>query len=376
MLKLLPIVAWALVLAFFSERRSQYTLDEAGRKHYTRKDLAIYFIMALSLAVSVGLRTRGNDTYAYRHTYESFVPSGISNIAEIDWWKVSGAPGLQCLMVLLKTWGCSTQDFLMVTAVFTVCVYLWFIRKYTCNIWLSVFYFLTMGVYDFTMAAIKQTMAVAFLLLATDGAIRKKWGRYAIWLVVAELFHPYSFIYLVVPLVTFRPWSRGTRYLLAGALVLALFMSQFLSTVESVTSFLGYSYDEGEFTGEGVNIFRVMVVWVPLVLSFLGRKRITDIESRAMNIILNLMMVNSVIMFIGLFGTANYFARLANYFLIFQVIGLPYVLTLFNRDHEKLLTRLSAAGFAAYYYYGAAIANGGFDANYGFMPLLDYLGRK
>ena len=195
-------------------------------------------------------------------------------------------------------------------------------------------------------------------------------------MVVAELFHPYAFIYLLAPLVTFRPWSRGTRYLLAGALALALFMSQFLSTVESVTSFLGYSYDEGEFTGEGVNIFRVMVVWVPLALSFLGRKRIGSIESRGTNMILNLMMVNSVIMFIGLFGTANYFARLANYFLIFQVIGLPYVLTLFNRDHEKLLTRLSVAGFAAYYYYGAAITNGGFDANYSFMSLLEYLKRK
>ena len=376
MLKLLPIVAWALVLAFFSEKRSKYTLVEAGRKRYLRKDLAIYLVMTLSLAVFVGLRTRGNDTYAYRHSYENLTPSGLSGIAKIDWRKVSGAPGLQCLMILFKTWGFSTQDFLMATALFTVSTYLWFMRKYTCNIWLSVFYFLTMGVYDFTMAAIKQTMAAAFLLLATDGAIRKKWGRYVIWLVVAELFHPYAFIYLLAPLVTFRPWSRGTRYLLAGALALALFMSQFLSTVESVTSFLGYSYDEGEFTGEGVNIFRVMVVWVPLALSFLGRKRIGSIESRGTNMILNLMMVNSVIMFIGLFGTANYFARLANYFLIFQVIGLPYVLTLFNRDHEKLLTRLSVAGFAAYYYYGAAITNGGFDANYSFMSLLEYLKRK
>lgn len=376
MLKLLPIIAWALLLAFLSDKRSRYVLDQAGRKQYTRKDLAIYLVMALSMAAFVGLRTRGNDTYAYRHLYENLTPVGLSNIGDIDWRKVSDAPGLQCLTILFKTWGFSVQDYLMVTALFTVCTYLWFIRKYTCSIWLSIFYFLTMGVYDFTMAAIKQTMAVAFLLLATDGAIQKKWGRYVIWLLVAELFHPYSFVYLVVPFVAFRPWSRGTRYLLAGALALALFMSQFLSAIDIVTTSLGYSYDEGEFTGEGVNIFRVMVVWVPLVLSFLGRRAIGAIESRATNIILNLMMVNSVIMFIGLFGTANYFARLANYFLIFQVVGLPYVLTLFSRDNERILKRLSAAGFAAYYYYGAAIANGGFDANYNFMSLLEYLKRK
>lgn len=376
MLKLLPIIAWALLLAFLSDKRSRYVLDRAGRKQYTRKDLAIYLVMALSMAAFVGLRTRGNDTYAYRHLYENLTPVGLSNIGDIDWRKVSDAPGLQCLTILFKTWGLSVQDYLMVTALFTVCTYLWFIRKYTCSIWLSIFYFLTMGVYDFTMAAIKQTMAVAFLLLATDGAIQKKWGRYVIWLLAAELFHPYSFVYLVVPFVAFRPWSRGTRYLLAGALALALFMSQFLSAIDIVTTSLGYSYDEGEFSGEGVNIFRVMVVWVPLVLSFLGRRAIGAIESRATNMILNLMMVNSVIMFIGLFGTANYFARLANYFLIFQVIGLPYVLTLFSRDNERILKRLSAAGFAAYYYYGAAIANGSFDANYSFMSLMEYLKRK
>ena len=376
MLKLLPIVAWALLLAFLSDKRSSYVLEAGGRKRYVQKDLAIYLVMTISLAVFVGLRTRGNDTYAYRNTYENFTPSGLHNIAAIDWRQLSGAPGLQCLTIVLKTLGFSVQDYLMVTAVFTICTYLWFIRKYTCSIWLSIFYFLTMGVYDFTMAAIKQTMAVAFLILATDGAIQKKWPKYVFWLIIAELFHPYAFVYLIVPFVGFRPWSSGMRYLLVGALAVVAFMSGFLSLVDSVTESLGFSYGADEFSGAGVNIFRVIVVWVPLALSFLGRKRIRSIESRATNIILNLMMVNSVIMFIGLFGTANYFARLANYFLIFQVIGLPYVLTLFDRDDAKKLKQLSVIGFAAYFYYGAAIANGGIDANYSFMSLLEYLRRR
>lgn len=375
MLKLLPIFIWALLLAFLSDYRSLYTRSASGRKRYVQKDRIIYLVMAVSLAVFVGLRTRGNDTNAYRHQYE-LISGGINQIPDIDWHDISSAPGLQCLCIVLKTLGFSTQDYLMATAVFTVCTYLWFIRKYTSNISLSIFYFLTMGVYDFTMAAIKQTMAVAFLLIAADGAIRKKWGKFFIWLAVAELFHPYAFVYLVVPFVAFRPWTRGTYYLLSGALIVSLFMSRFLVVADSVTESLGYSYSAGEFGGAGVNFFRVAVVWVPLILSFLRKNALKRHEDRATNMILNLMMVNSVIMFIGLFGTANYFARLANYFLIFQVIGLPYVLTLFEGDTGKILKRASMIGFFAYFYYSAAIANGKFDDQYNFMTLWEYLKQR
>lgn len=372
MLKILPIVLCSLFLAFLSNNQSKYTLDDNGRKVYYKKEKLFYFIMAASLAIFVGLRTRGNDTFAYRQMYEG-IDAGADSIGKIDWLNISAAPGLQFLSILLKKLGASTQDYFMLTALITNGIYLWFIRKYTCNILLSIFYFITMGVYGFTMAAIKQTMAVAFLLLATDNAIRKKWTKYLFWVMIAELFHPYSFIYLVVPFVTFRPWSRGTYYLLAGSIVVAFLLPRLLPAIDAVTGTLGYSYGGNEFAGEGVNIFRVLVVWVPLVLSFLKKERLRRSDDKAMNIIVNLMMVNSVIMFIGLFGTANYFARLANYFLIFQALALPWLLGLFEQSDRMLLTRASVIGFSAYYYYSAGIVHGGVDANYNFITFWEYI---
>lgn len=66
--------------------------------------------------------------------------------------------------------------------------------------------------------------------------------------------------------------------------------------------------------------FRLLVTLVPLVMSFILRKQINDPYyeyDRQDNICLNLSFLNGEIMFIALFGTANYFARLANYFYIF-----------------------------------------------------------
>lgn len=374
MTKLLPIILFAVIMAWLSEGMSRHCYDKRGKLIYAYKDKVLYFILAASMAVFAGLRTRGNDTYAYRLMYEGLA-TGWSNLANINWLNISGAPGLQCYCIVLKTLGASTQDYFMVSALITVGIYLWFIRKYTCNIALSIFYFITMGAYTFTMAAIKQTMAVAFLLLATDNAIQKRWMKYLFWVFFAELFHPYAFIYLVVPFVTFSPWRKGTTYLLMGSVFVGLFMSRFLSAIDTVTEALGYSYSADEFSGAGVNVFRVFVVWVPLVLSFLRRKELRQSNDRTMNIIVNLMMVNSAIMFIGLFGTANYFARLANYFLIFQTIALPWILRLYKTDTRKLITGLSVIGFVAYNYYGEVLANGSFDMNYNFISIMEYLFR-
>lgn len=374
--KLIPIILGSLFLALLSYSQSAYVLDEEGKRFYIKKEKFFFLIMALSMAIFVGLRTSGNDTTVYRSMYES-IGNDIHNVADINWRNLSAAPGLQLYSFFLKSIGATVQDYLMITAFITVGIYLWFIRKYTDNIFLSIFYFITMGAYTFTMAAIKQTMAVAFLLIATDAAIQKKWIRYLFWLVIAELFHPYAFIYLVVPLVTFRPWSKGTRYLLVGAVIAAVFMSRVLTIVDTVTESLGYTnYGMNEFMGAGVNIFRVMVAWVPLILSFLGRRELQFTDNREKNIIVNLMMINSVIMFIGLFGTANYFARLANYFLIFQTIAFPYILKLFRREIGNILTIMSIVAFSLYYYYGERIVNGGFDMNYNFMTLFEYFGQR
>ena len=368
---LIPVLVISLVLAYLSQRQSRQRINSLDRVEYVYKDKFFYFAMALVLAFFVGLRTRGNDTYAYRQMYEG-MQVGTNPFKLLFSTKLASSPGLHFLTSLLKNLGASTQDYFMVCALFTVLTYLWFLRKYTTDIWLSVFYFITMGVYTFTMAAIKQTMAVAFLVIATDRAIERKWFCYAFWMVIAELFHPYAFIYLVVPFLAFRPWSRNTGLLLAGTVVVALFLSRFMGVIDDVTTALGYDYDADEFSGAGVNIFRVIVVWVPLVLSYICRGQLYYSQNRVQNMIINLSMMNSVIMFIGLFGTANYFARLANYFLIFQCLALPMILQQFNLSSERLLRVLSEIGFIGYFYYGTNVVYGKFENDYRFIGVADF----
>lgn len=375
MQKLLSIISVSLLCAFLSDNQSKCARNEHGELVWIRRDKLFYFMAVFLLATFVGLRTRGNDTFVYRVGYEATLP-GLYGFESIDWRQISGAPGLEFLKVCCKTLGFSTQDYFMLTSCFAIGVYLWFIRKYSRNIMLPVYFFITMGVFNFALAAIKQTMAVAFLMIATDNAIQKKWLKYAFWLVIAELFHPYSFIYLIVPFLTFSPWSGKTYFLMAGTVVVVLFMNALFGAIDAITETLGYDYDVNIFKGAGVNIFRVAVVWVPIILSFFVREQLRRSTDRTTNMIINLATINAVIMFIGIFGTANFFARLANYFLMFQVVALPRLFYFFPKPTRKLLSVLSVVAFALYFYYEMNVVYGTFDNRVHIMSLFDYIFKR
>ena len=135
---------------------------------------------------------------------------------------------------------------------------------------------------------------------------------------------------------------------------------------------IGEEYTVSSFTGDGVNIFRVLVCNVPLVLSWLYRKRLFANSTKEENLMINMTMLNGAIMFIGLFGTANYFGRLANYFLIFQSLSLPWMLKKIGGKDGKLLTALMVLGYIAYFYYANVLAIP-FDQDFARLSVREYL---
>lgn len=374
MSKLIPIIVFSMILAFVADRSSGYSYDTRGIKQYTSKNRIFFVALVLVMAVFVGLRTSGNDTYTYQQMYER-IPDGIDAIFSVDWTDLAAAPGHQFISGCLKYIGASTQDYFMFFALISVPVYLWFIRKYTCNLTLSVYFFITMGVYVFAMAAVKQTTAVALLMVASDRAFEKKYVQFVVWLLIAELFHPYAFVYLIVPFMSFIPWTWKTYVLLVGTAVVSMGLSRLMGGILAMTDVLGGDYSATEFLGEGVNIFRVLVVWVPVGLSFLARKYIRVNSDRISNYIINLTMVNAMVMFVGLFGTANYFARLANYFLIYQTLSLPLIFNYFTKQSKRLLIIVSVLCYFVFFYYENTIANGRFDEIYQFLSIYEYLGQ-
>ena len=231
---LYPLIFASVGLAVISHKRSSF---DQVHYVYVYKERLFFFALAIVMILFAGLRTQYNDTFTYTYGYEHIsLEGGILNGIH---WKIGNNPGFAVVNRILFSMGLSSQSFLLFYAAVTLGIYLWFIRKYTKNIWLSVFLFIMLGSYTFTLAAIKQCIAVAFCLVGVDRAINRKKISFVLWVLLGTLFHPYALMYLLVPLLFFRPWS-GKTYLLLIAFISAGFLLQpLMNTVIDVTTMLG-----------------------------------------------------------------------------------------------------------------------------------------
>lgn len=365
MSKLWILLSFSLLLAFFVEYhdRSLY------RKH-GGYDKVFTVMLIVLLGTFCGLRTWYNDTVTYIGIYNS--APAVSDFFSSEYAKIAGGYGFLFLTCVIKELGFSSQDYLMLYAFLTVIPYVLFVRRYCPRFTFGVFLMFTTGFYTFSLAAIKQCMATGICLLAVMAAIERKWLRYVLLLALAVLFHPYSIIYIIVPLMMFRPWTWRTYLYIILFTLLGFGLESVLGTLLDVTDMLGANYDDTSFVGEGVNIFRVLVAFVPLVLSIPYKNTLFRDVGRTESLMFNLSMVHALLMFVGLFGTANYFARLANYFLPTVVVVLPWMLNKVYHRHRLFLKTSCVVGYLGYFFYGNAIQHS-FDASFSQTSLWSYI---
>lgn len=364
--ELWPVFAAALIAAFLIEQNNK---RHAVLNHKS-KDVLFTTILVLLLCSFCGLRTWYNDTVTYLQMYEQ-IPV-LSPFFADETPSFATGIGFSFVSSVLKTIGFSSQDFLMFYAFLTIIPYVYFIRRYSSYTVFSVFLMFTTGMYTFTLAAVKQCVAMAFCLLAVIAAIERKWFWYCIYMVIAILFHPYAVIYFVVPLMFFRPWTFPTYVYIVIFVAAGFYLDSLIGTLLNVTTMIGANYTDEIFVGEGVNIFRVLVAFVPVALSLLYANRFFVTSSRDVNLFFNLTMIHALIMFVGLFGTANYFARLANYFLPFPVVLLPWMINKLSSPDRKFFKSSCVVGYTGYFIYSNAIQHV-FDSCFNRMKFLDYL---
>lgn len=367
MSKLWYLLAASMLLAAIIENRDWHLRDRYKRD---RREKLFTFFLILLLGTFCGLRTWFNDTVTYLQMYAQttslaeFLVSGDKSFAH--------GIGFKLINSVLKDWGFSSQDYLMFYAFATVIPYVLFVRRYAPSFVFAVFLMFATGFYTFSFAAIKQCVAIGICLLAVSAAVDRKWFRFFLLVGLASTFHPYALIYLLVPFFFFRPWTSKTYLYIVLFLAAGFYLDTLLNTVVDITDMMGANYTTETFVGEGVNIFRVLVAFVPLVLSVPYKRTLFTDSSRTDNLMFNLAMLNALIMFVGLFGTANYFARLANYFLPAQVIVLPWMIKKIGGQDGQFLKLACIGGYTGYFIYENAILKK-FDEAFSQTSLWGYL---
>ena len=369
MSEFLVFISATIVLSFFIE----YTyIGNPGSIATKYKDHFCCFIIFVILTLFVGLRRNYNDTYTYIVGYNNSLPFP-------DLWKHFNAelganPGFVLVQAWLRTNAVSDQGFLLLFSAISVGCSVYFLKKYSTNFVLSLFLYFATNSYLLTAAAIKQSAAIALSLIAITFALRKRWFIFAFIVALAATFHPYVLLYVLIPILMFKPWTKKT-YIMLGIFVVAGFaLESLLGTIVDVTSMIGDSYTEDSFVGEGINIFRVLVANVPLILTFLYRKRFFTDSTKTENLMVNLSTLNGAIMFVGMFGTAIYFSRMASYFTIMQCVTLPWILNRLPRRRQIFYTSAMIIGYTLFFLYANTITIS-FGNDFQRITLIEYLSQ-
>ena len=255
-----------------------------------KKSRFIYFVLMTILICFGGFRGQYNDTWTYRDVY-TYVVNPFPEAWDTIPTELGENPAFFLVMSFLKTYNVEVHLFLFFFFFWTTLFFMKFIKKYASNFTLTIYFFITMGSYLFNMAAIKQCMATAICLVAIPFAIDKKWIRYFLLVCIASLFHPYAFLYLIVPLMDFQPWKKWSYVLLAIILLGGYLFQPMLGTIIDITTAIGENYTTEALSGEGINILRLIAVWSPVVLSFLYRDTLFRDCTREERIFANLTMV-------------------------------------------------------------------------------------
>ena len=367
MVKLVIMIVCCTFFAVISQRRD----ESLHRKKYTDREQFFFSIMALYMIFFAGLRTSFNDTTFYLSGFTSS-HSFPNVLANLD-WRIGMNPGYKIYVAIIRSFTSNQHIFLLLTSGFILYTDLWFIRKYTKNFGFSIFLFFLLGYYAFTMAAIKQTMATALALIAIDRLVHGKKLLFVLLVLLGMTFHPYVFLYLLTPLLLRQvPWKKGTWVLILATIAVSYSFNLMVGTILDITDVMGEGYSEEVFVGEGINFFRVMVYFVPVVISFLWRRELFEDSSKTDNLFVNYSIICSMVMFIGLLGNANMFARMAMYFEPPIYIALPWMLhKLKGRQSGMFLTFGAYASFPIYFYYQMVVTTY-FDAAFYSITLGDF----
>lgn len=195
---------------FFTEKRQ-------------RQRTTLYYLAAafLSLAFLASFRYAiGFDYFSYRNIYQLYGTVPIGNIFRYLW----NEPLFYASCRLFSLAGLPYPAFLLVVNLFLMSVSMQFVYRYSRIPWVSVYLYITLQFLAYNMNLIRQSIAVAFFLLAYPYLKSKKPLPYTLLILVGGLFH--NSLLFLYPLYFLLPRKHSRR--LVGA-ILALACLGYLS---------------------------------------------------------------------------------------------------------------------------------------------------
>jgi hypothetical protein len=250
-------------------------------------------------------------------------------------------PGYNWTMFLFNKLGLDFNVYLFFAAVLFMYSTSLLIKRYSNNVVFSVFLFYTLGYYSFGLSALRQTVAISWIILAFLN--RDKLWRCFIYVLLGISFHITASIFVLVFFVSKIPLNKifWGLYLFSFGLVV-LFKGNIISILNTYAR-LQYDITDGNL-GNLYFLYYLIMVIIGIFLSNYLQEKCVDA-----NILLKILLLNLVIFYISSFNPAT--TRLSFYFSIFQIVFLPNILHFISNKNMRIGGYFVYSCFALYVFY-------------------------
>lgn len=319
---------------------------------------ALFAGMACAVLIFVsGFRQDVGDTGTYRDLFKR-VPANV--IKFIKHPTIKEDSGFYAIVSFIKQFISSdSQTILLCMAIVTIGLIFITYYKNTDRIEMAVFLFITSGCYLVTMNGVRQYLASSILFFCFPMIYKRQWQYYLPIVFLCSRIHGSALIFLILYFVVDQPaWGNATKWILFVGIFLFVsypITGPMLANVLGETQYGNYK-EALTSSGQGANMIRVMVMAVPVVLSYLGKEFLRGKE-KYYNIMVNFSVINLIAI---LLATRFWiYARFNMYFSLYMVLLLIWCMKyLFDETNEKLVYVMCIGCYAFYYYYEMHISLG------------------
>jgi hypothetical protein len=335
---------------------------------------ALFAVTTIILTLFLGTRSVGPDLWTYESMFNS-IPILPILLKEFPLYTaITKFEPLYLLLNGLAKWiGISFNTFILLFTAAFCGLFFYRLHCYTKYKVIALMAFLAYG-YISGFSAIRQVMAASIFFFSLKYLIEGKRIKYAIFILLACLFHTSAFILLIFCFTGKKQFGTFTIITIVTILVLIVYsgiLGIVARTILLRIPFLSAEKVELYLHGEGSFLGTVSIVWIiTLITSLLWRDKLEQLDAN-FNLYLNILWIGLAIYSISVgFGE---FGRVLMYFKLVYVILLPLYVSLFKEMKSKLLMTILVGVLSAVFFFAAILSDTQYSSTNRYLPYKSWL---
>ena len=348
------LIIWVIFFGFLSNMAAKPVCVGEDKYEY-RTNMFMAVLTFSFLIVLAGLRSGMADTPVYIQNFKD-LPTNITEVYKVV-SSYEKSNGFYFFAGLIKCF--ISKDYhvwlFIIATINGICV-AFALKKYSSNFAISALLFILTCYFSWMFNGLKQFFAATIMFAATGLILKKKFIPSMILVLFMSTFHNSVLIFIPVYfIVQGEAWNKRTIVFILLTIMAMIFANQFTNIFNDVVENTTYSASMKTIgqTDDGTNIIRILVESIPMIISFIYRKRIKEISTPIIDLCINMSIIGSGIYVISkILSSGVMIGRLPIYFTMYNLILLPWLIqNLFDKNEKRLMYYLMIVCYFAFFYY-------------------------